>query len=211
MQKLPFQPPNYYEFKQTIFLEFKNQNDLKTALERVHIYYEGKQLNGPLKGVNLPLCMIKEWKETTEMTDQEAEIIQKVMKFTENTYIVYLIAWIERDSSTLLHEWAHSVYYCNSNYRSVVQEIYNSLLPKTKKIIENELALRNYSPLVYPDEFQAYLREDPSDFGKKLVGEMMLFHQKFKEYVESIQKKDLIEIQENVDELFKIELKNLSL
>lgn len=172
-----FKLPEIYTHETTVFLIFKNQKDLKLALERVHHHYEKMVLNGPLKGINMPFCVYNEWKNTVELTEFES----KVCELLEQP--LYLIACLSGDRSTLLHEWAHAYYYSNSEFRLFITDEWNGLDPKTRLAIQKELKLRNYDESVFEDEFQAYILESPSDFGKKLTGTLSPLHLKLKEMI----------------------------
>ena len=176
-KKKEFKPPRIFEHQETLFLMFNNEFSMKLALNRVHVYYEQQELKGPLRGINMPTQILFDWKQNVELTEFELLIINQLEDYK------YLIAYLNGDNSTLLHEWCHSVYYFNTSYQSLVKDYWNNLQPRTREHIKLELKMRNYSEIVYEDEFQAYVRENPSDFGKKWTSELQLVHQKLKSMV----------------------------
>lgn len=101
----------------------------------------------------------------------------------------YLIACLSKDSSTILHEWAHAQYHLDSSYKSLCLDIYhNKLSPQLKLAIEKELRLRSYHPTMYADEFQAYVVETPVEFGKKWIAELKEFHRQLRKHLSPIPK-----------------------
>lgn len=84
---------------------------------------------------------------------------------------VYLISTLETKQAALQHERLHFLYYVSPRYGAQVQEEYQKLSAKTRKIIENDLTMRKYSPTVWLDEFQAYVSEDAGEFGKSIQEE----------------------------------------
>jgi hypothetical protein len=59
------------------------------------------------------------------------------------------------------------MFHLAPTYRDFVKEQWTSLDKKLQKVIEKELEMRNYKKEMYLDEFQAYLLDDPADFGRK--------------------------------------------
>jgi hypothetical protein len=124
--------------------------------------------------------------ENTRDTKDTAQENTRDTKDTaqENTRDVdYCIACVKGDKSTLLHEWAHAVYYFNTDYKQLVSTAFNSLDSKLQKIIHNDLQLRNYNHIHVLDEFQAYLCESPADFGNRHATVLYPLHVQFKQAV----------------------------
>ncbi|KAJ3211123.1 hypothetical protein HDU82_000916, partial [Entophlyctis luteolus] len=42
-------------------IQYATENELKSALQRPHEYYEGGELKGPLKGINFPTTILEKW------------------------------------------------------------------------------------------------------------------------------------------------------
>ncbi|KAJ3276512.1 hypothetical protein HDV01_004045 [Terramyces sp. JEL0728] len=175
-----FTKPTAYVNDSVLILYFATAQDLKDALMNVHLFYEKQELNGPLKGVNFPIGVYYEWMGTiSDYT--EGELYMKSL--TANIQANYLIAGLKGDQSTFLHEWAHAVYFANSDYREMISKIYSGLDQNIRTVIEKELQQRNYHPNAYEDEFQAYVRENPADFGKKYSAYLSEIHQQLKKHV----------------------------
>jgi hypothetical protein len=191
-QSTEFALPTIYIFDSTLFMEFKNSTDLKKSFLNVHNFYEKQALKGPLKGANMPTTIYLDWRETHFEFAEEEQLLHNIIPFELN--FDYIIAYIQNDKSTLLHEWAHSVYFKNSEYRDHVHTCYSALDIKTRQIIEKELKMRNYQEDVYEDEFQAYIREDPSDFGKKCTSLLSGIHTSFKLYVKIPEHNNLMQV-----------------
>ncbi|KAJ3404329.1 hypothetical protein HDU80_002970 [Chytriomyces hyalinus] len=83
----------------------------------------------------------------------------------------YLIAHLNGDKSTFVHEWAHAVFYLQPSYQAVCATVFDDasqVSDSFKTHVTKELILWNYSPSVILDEFQAYLVEGPATvFGKR--------------------------------------------
>ena len=97
----------------------------------------------------------------------------------------YIVACLGNDPSTLRHEWAHYLYYNDESYRVLVYTIWQELKADAKKAICKDLTLWNYNKEVFADEFQAYLAESPSVFGKKWSPYLYQWHAKFKSILPS--------------------------
>ena len=170
VQPIPFTPPVTYLLESNILVcIFAKSHHLSMALLRAHVYYEGQQLKGPLKGVNFPIEIYNKWCESVHELTLEEVCIRNTLQ-TLGDQPVYLLACLKGDTSTLYHEWAHAQYYTKQSLRSLAQELFNGLPDLLKKHIYQELSMRGYQESVYIDEFQAYLLESPKDFGKKWAG-----------------------------------------
>jgi hypothetical protein len=174
-----FEMPDVFTAESTIIFKFSSSSAMKAAFERPHCYYEKQELRGPLKGVNFPISIYNEWKISTDLTECEKAIAQVIEAIGPE----YLVSCLKKDASTFLHEWAHVVYHFNMDYREEVKAKWMELSGETKIGIEKELSMRNYAPQVYLDEFQAYVRESPGDFGKKFTKELQPIHEFFKRRV----------------------------
>ena len=169
-----FTLPLVYECQETVFFRFKTSIDMKLCVGRAHIWYEKTELKGPLKGVNMPIEILLSWRENANnVTVNEQLVIDFVVG---NPKYRYFIAHLNGDSSTVLHEWCHAYYYFNQEYRDLVSELWESLPIKTRNHVNMELKMRNYHTNVYLDEFQAYVRENPMDFGKKWASDLQDIH-----------------------------------
>ncbi|KAI9199802.1 uncharacterized protein BJ171DRAFT_517111 [Polychytrium aggregatum] len=116
----------------------------------------------------------------------ESWILQKVAELQQADTAApdqiphYLIASLRGDTSTILHEWAHAQYFLNAHYRQEAERIWADLDGDLQTAVRKELALRNYSDRVTVDEFQAYIVETPSEFGKKFASRLSLAHRALK-------------------------------
>lgn len=179
-----------------LILQFSTISSLQKCLERPHIAYEGAELRGPLKGVNFPVMHLLQWAtmiRKENLTKDELEMFslirtknKKSLMDWENVYEKqlesrYLLACVAGDMSTMLHEWAHAVYYLDEDYKRLSHQLYEQLPGDIKEIIDKELAFRNYRDDVFVDEFQAYVVEGPSELGKKLTMQLMQSHKMLKE------------------------------
>jgi hypothetical protein len=178
-QALAFKLPRAYIYQKVIFLLYQTPTDIRKSLGRAHQFYEKSILKGPLKGVNMPYAVYKEWVSSVTFVAEEEEL-HAVLTLESMQECSYLIACLEKDKSTILHEWAHAHYYFNSTYRELIATEWNNLDPLLQKVIMKELELRNYHPDVFLDEFQAYVRENPGDFGKKYTQMLQPLHLKLK-------------------------------
>lgn len=151
----------------TIILTYPNDMLLRKALLRINTAYEGGELKGSLQGVNFPVKFLNDWvKSTKTLTDEEKNIIYKAKNYT------YVIAAVENDYSTLLHEKAHALFFLDKNYREKATAIWESLSEKVRKNITNILKSLGYKSDNFLDEFQAYAIEDPFFFGKNAYLEL---------------------------------------
>ncbi|KAI8847079.1 hypothetical protein BC829DRAFT_397140 [Chytridium lagenaria] len=149
---------------------------LHQSLSRVHIHYEGGTLKGPLKGVNLPISIYTIWKNLTPLTPSE-----RLVDVLITPDITYLIGTLSSDTSTLLHEWAHARFYLDETYRKLCESVYEGLDADVKAAVKKDLVLWNYREEVEVDEFQAYVVEDPTTFGKKWEWALRSCHVRLKE------------------------------
>ncbi|KAJ3329605.1 hypothetical protein HDU76_007561 [Blyttiomyces sp. JEL0837] len=181
-----------------LILIYPDSQSLSTSLKRPHVYYEGAELKGPLKGVNFPTTSLREWylslnsdnsagqidgsTSTSFITDAESHVLKLSMILSSCGSLIppsdsttpitvdYIIASIQNDSSTLYHEWAHARYHQDESYRNLCQSEYNSIPETMRTSIQKELKNWNYRDDVTVDEFQAYIVEGPvSVFGKKWI------------------------------------------
>ncbi|KAJ3321844.1 hypothetical protein HDV06_003846 [Boothiomyces sp. JEL0866] len=175
-----FTKPTAYLANNVLIIYFTSSLDLKNALMNVHLYYEKQELKGPLKGVNFPIAIYNEWSPTvTEFTEGE----QLIHSLITSNHADYLIAGLKGDQSTFLHEWAHAVYFASAEYRDLITRLFSSIEPTVRQAIEKELLLR-FVIFVFEDEFQAYVRESPADFGKKYTSYLSETHQQLKKHVQ---------------------------
>lgn len=67
----------------------------------------------------------------------------------------------------LHHELSHALYFLHTGYRETVQLAWNGLSKKSRSVISQDLAMREYAVHVWVDEFQAYVSEEggESEFG----------------------------------------------
>ncbi|KAI8817115.1 uncharacterized protein EV422DRAFT_542478 [Fimicolochytrium jonesii] len=180
-----------------LILSFTRPSDLTAALGRPHVAYEGGHLKGPLKGVNFPVDFLRRWVEglgADRVTAEEAWMLALVkgsgvpVDFGElpdgpsappppppspqslgiRTPVRYICAYLRNDRSTLLHEWAHAMFFTSPSYRDACEQLYKDVLDdKARAAVGVELRMRNYKEEVYMDEWQAYCVEGPTEFGKK--------------------------------------------
>lgn len=114
---------------------------------RASVRYEGEN---KFVGFNLP---------TTSITDQEENLHYLCRYHPE---VVYLIAYMENDHSSLSHELLHARFYIDADYRKQVIRSWNHLQrydPVTFNKIHDSLTRQKYDPKVFIDEFQAYYPE----------------------------------------------------
>lgn len=151
----------------TLILTYPNDMLLRKALLRINTAYEGSELKGPLQGVNFPVKFLNDWIKSIEtLTDEEKTIVYKARNYA------YVIAVVENDYSTLLHEKAHAMYFLDKSYREKTITIWESLSEKIQKNIIRTLDSLGYRSNNFLDEFQAYSVEDPFFFGKRYYAEL---------------------------------------
>jgi hypothetical protein len=150
----------------TLILTYPNDMLLQKALLRINTAYEGGELKGPLQGVNFPVQFLNEWVKSKTLTEEEKSIVYKARNYT------YVIAAVENDHSTLLHEKAHALFFLDKSYREKATSIWESLSEKVRKSITNTLKSLGYKSDNFLDEFQAYAVEDPFFFGKSAYTEV---------------------------------------
>ncbi|KAL2919107.1 hypothetical protein HK105_201377 [Polyrhizophydium stewartii] len=179
----PAEPPAAAVHGAVVVLVFRDARTLKAALDRPHVAYEGGTLKGPLKGVNFPLSALADWdKRTPDKTPAEQDLLALVARLASSPAasasgddaappaaepLQYLIAGLRGDRSTFVHEWAHARFFLDASFRAAATAIWDELDADLKRAIERELAMRNYRPDVFIDEFQAYICETPDDFGRR--------------------------------------------
>ena len=154
-----------------IFL-FKSSQQLSDCFSRVHESYEGGKLNGPLKGINFSTEFYNSWinDHLNDLCSNETIVFDLVKDCK------YIIGCIKGDASTLYHEWAHANFFLNPKYQEIVKKMYQELPDQIKKVINLDLKMKGYSSNVLLDEFQAYLIENPHEFGKKCFGTLWPLH-----------------------------------
>ena len=95
--------------------------------------------------------------------------LPKWLKPHINKEIKYLIAYKKGDVATLKHELQHAKYYLDIEFRSKVDEIWESLSESVQFTVKAMLTKMGYPEHVMMDEFQAYLfTEKPNFFGKRI-------------------------------------------
>ncbi|PWN41995.1 hypothetical protein IE81DRAFT_330547 [Ceraceosorus guamensis] len=83
-----------------------------------------------------------------------------------NSPFRYLVSVLQRfAASSLTHEQNHALFHLVPSFASAAQRAWDDLPRKAKSIIQHDLQLRGYAESVWVDEFQAYVAEDPSEFG----------------------------------------------
>lgn len=162
-----------YVEEETLILIFNKLAGL-LVMQPVNSLYEGNELKGGLKGFNMPLKFLVE-------NNRDSQISAIIEDLPES--VIYVIGAVKGDWSTLLHEWSHSRYFRLESYASLCLDYWNSLNKKTKKCIEKDLEMRNYLSSNYVDEFQAYVLENPCEFGKRFRGELIEIHMDLKAIV----------------------------
>jgi len=103
------------------------------------------------------------------LTNEEQLIPQRILPLLpDDNEPIYVIAFVGRDYSTFGHEWAHCLYHTNPAYQDHVRVVWErDLTDKLRKVISLELEMRKYHRDKWLDEFQAYLYENPAEFGRK--------------------------------------------
>ncbi|CEH17188.1 hypothetical protein CBOM_03251 [Ceraceosorus bombacis] len=83
-----------------------------------------------------------------------------------NSPFRYLVSVLQQfAASSLTHEQNHALFHLVPSFASAAQRAWDDLPRKAKSIIQHDLQLRGYAESVWVDEFQAYVAEDPSEFG----------------------------------------------
>jgi bifunctional DNase/RNase len=160
-----------------LIILFRSKSQLSLTLSRVHEAYEGRKLKGPLKGVNIPLPFYLNWYSVNVLSDQE----QSVHDLIIDSGCEYMIASLMGDQSSLYHEWAHAYYYLNPQFQSIVKELFDSLPDHITKVVIYDLKMKGYSSVNFLDEFQAYVIENPNEFGKKCYNVLVPIHHKLRD------------------------------
>ncbi|KAI9331232.1 hypothetical protein DFJ73DRAFT_664498 [Zopfochytrium polystomum] len=89
--------------------------------------------------------------------------------------LLYVIAALSSDRSTLVHEWAHARFHLDGEYRALCESTHASLSPAFARHVEKTIVnVWNYAPEAVVDEFQAYVVEGPvaTVFGRKWMREV---------------------------------------
>jgi hypothetical protein len=162
-----------------LVLMFTNTSSLSSSLRRVHDHYEGGRLRGPILGINMPFNVLYNFVFSIglhRLDPEERELWNVIGGFDSS----YVIAYLKGDTSSLLHEYAHAVYYLDSSYRHLVSELWETLTKACKVAIGKELTIRNYKEDVWVDEWQAYTCESSREFGKKWSEELSESHRLLK-------------------------------
>lgn len=174
-----------------LFLFFRHSFQITLALGRAHVFYEGRRLRGPLKGVNMPISTWLAWWRGTKDGDEPLtapelfvrDILSNLSGSGDwssqppssdwadsslmNTKVSYLIALVENDYSSSLHEWSHARFYLDREVREEAHSIFDCLAESVRTGITQELEMRGYRKDVLVDEFLAYLVETPGEFGNR--------------------------------------------
>ncbi|KAJ3218606.1 hypothetical protein HDU67_004910 [Dinochytrium kinnereticum] len=177
-QLTPTQLPTIIPHETVLILLYPDSQTLQNAIGRAHIFYEGGTLKGPLKGVNFPTSTYDHWLSTLQspppLTPQETQTTNLIK--SQPPSISYIIATLASDVSTILHEWAHARFHLDPLYKSECEAAYERLGDGVRNAVNKDLTLWNYRPSVFVDEFQAYIVEDPSSFGRKWEPELREAH-----------------------------------
>ncbi|KAK0544042.1 enhancer of mRNA decapping [Tilletia horrida] len=84
----------------------------------------------------------------------------------------YLISALSSQSFDLTHERLHALFHLSPTYAQRATELYHTQLSaKIRSAIEWDLSARGYRKEMYADEWQAYVSEDPGEFGGKAKAE----------------------------------------
>lgn len=98
----------------------------------------------------------------------ERNCIETLASESDGRTPTYLVSSLRSEKEkSLPHEQLHFLFYMFPAYRKEVEAQYHMLLPKTRNIIENDLAMRGYASHVWVDEFQAYTSLNAGEFGNK--------------------------------------------
>lgn len=162
-----------------LWLEFQNTYSLTLCLSRVHQHYENGKLNGPLQGVNMPFSIIYNWTYSiglSRLSQHESDLWLSIASFHPD----YLVAHVRGDRSTAMHEFAHARFHLDSAYSLLSHSVWTSLSRACRIAVAKDLVVRyvinnwcrGYAADRCIDEFQAYLVESPSAFGKKWASEL---------------------------------------
>jgi hypothetical protein len=178
-----------------VILTFTTSHAMATCMARAHEHYEGGKLRGPLRGVNFPWSSYQAWlgtlpsagevavsedddtMNTRGMTEAEWQLHQLLRHTPAPAYVV---AYLARDTSTLLHELAHAAFHLHAPYRAQCHAAWIGLPPDARTYLGKELALRGYAPGVWVDEFQAYVVEGPGELGKRVMGVLGPVHRELR-------------------------------
>lgn len=169
-----------FKIDDVMIIIFETTLQLSLALSRVHEAYEGGKLKGPLKGVNFPMEFLETWmsNHTNDLCTQEKQVFELLGDCK------YIIATLKGDQSSLYHEWAHAHYYLNPKFQTLVKDMFDGLPAQIKKVISYDLKMRGYSSHVLLDEFQAYIIENPNEFGKKWYSTLIPIHHKLRSIIQ---------------------------
>ncbi|KAJ1569790.1 heme peroxidase, partial [Nowakowskiella sp. JEL0078] len=173
-----FAPSISFVESSVLFVLFNSSTSLKACLGHPHIFYEGGELQGPLKGVNMPSQTFLEWSQLPELeiSNSERAVLSLLSSFDPEPK--YIVGCLESDRMTLHHEWCHSRFYLDEEYKILCHEVWNSFIigsnekgsdsMKCSAAVRYELKMRGYKEENYCDEFQAYLvAEGSSEFGRR--------------------------------------------
>jgi hypothetical protein len=211
MAGLAVKPPRALQHGTVLLLLFPNAAALKVCFRRIaarrasacprraqaglgrpHVAYEGAELSGPLKGVNFPATALDKWAAEAKGRTAEEELALRLV--TEARFackkkgraLSYIMAAIDGDVSTVLHEWAHAEvtsyvtlvsllcfvhrvcvssdvaesgvqFFQTAAYRELAAAQWAALEPSVREAIEKELHIRRYHPQNYIDEFQVWV------------------------------------------------------
>jgi len=157
--------------------KFESRWDMIAALSRAAAHYEKGDINrirGGFVGINMGWKDFKAWILTlnqdtqlgkrTGATPEEQTFIGYLGKVIQEAYDEprYIVAYVQDDESTLLHELAHATFYLDESYRNKVSEVWKQVKQPVREVINRCLKEWGYHPDNWLDEWQAYSVENPS-------------------------------------------------
>jgi hypothetical protein len=128
-------------------------------------------------GFNVPGDTVILFKETfySDLRWKEMELLSQARNYlTVSDPKFYVIGTYgpsgENRAAYIEHELAHAYFYLNPEYKSLCDNIFETIVPDIKKKVEAKLLDMGYHPYVVPDEFQAYFATDTESSLRKRFG-----------------------------------------
>lgn len=116
-------------------------------------------------GFNLPVVVAK---KCYEMNDCETPYDHTMKGIVDKVFVngrrQYLIGVDDSDDATFRHELAHALYYTDATYKARMDEVTDSLPPRSVSTMRKNLKKIGYCREVFRDEVQAYFsaEENPA-------------------------------------------------
>lgn len=160
--KQAFTIDSFQGFESVACFRFFDANKMTELFEPISTFVEGKT-STPRVGHNFSMTKLLEYTRVTSKSSGN------LLAYVSNKNIKYIVAYLDGDVTTKLHELQHARFFIDDQFRSRVEDVWSCMDHKKRHHIEGFLTRLGYPQHVWVDEFQAYyLTEKPNFFGIRL-------------------------------------------